>query len=152
MRETKKNKTRSKSHRYRKIGGDNPQFGNPAPLTSNPRFCHGHFTQCQDAVSQICDNVPATTLYNLPTAPPPPSPPQGPNPICLSGGGLLDVTGNKNYCHGHVSQCQDSYSSCQNGGYHHDMELPMSNQQAYEGYKNYKRLYKKLKLQLHGEN
>ncbi len=145
MRETKKNKSRSKSQRYRKVGGESP-----APLTSNPRFCHGHFTQCQDAVSQICDNVPETPIYEPPTVPDPPPPPPT-EPICLSGGGFSSITGNENYCDGHVSQCQDAYSNCQNGGHRYDRELPMSQQQAYEGYKHYKRLYKKLKLQLQGE-
>ncbi len=91
----------------------------------NPGYCDGHLSQCQDSFS-----------------------------TCQAGGELIDPSINKGYCDAHLSQCQDSYSSCSSGGGTRSMRqagkisrsvAKMTEQQAYEGYKHYKRLYKQLK-------
>ena len=87
-------------------------------------------------------------------------------------GGNLDPSLNQSYCDGHISQCQDYYSTCQDGGYQIDPSINPSfcdthNSQCqdsysscgggkkkydknkqndiYNQYKQYKRLYKNLK-------
>lgn len=80
-------------------------------------------------------------------------------------GGRSDPSLNPTYCDGHISQCQDAYGTCQDGGFNMDASINpsfcdahvsqckdnytscgggLSDKEMYRDYKRYKKLYKQL--------